>query len=140
MDAIGLLAAVMLRVCLVVGSGVVLMLLAGVSAVVALVGALAGVVVRASVSAAGLGGRDCCCMPVDVGDGFEPAAASDSPHGTAVGSIVCCLGGLLMPIDRSVPPGACGFLLPAAGSPPEVGAEYSSSLSDSYMVRCVMGG
>ena len=134
------------RVCLAVGvgsgvgSGVVLMLPAGVFVVVALVGALAGVVVRASVIAVGLGGRYCCSMLIDVGDGSELAATSDSPPGMAVGSVVCCLGGLLMPIDRSVPPGACGFLLPAAGSPPEVGAEYSSSLSDSYMVRCVMGG
>ena len=104
--------------------------------VVALVVALAGVGVGASMVAAGLAGVSCGPVLVGVDGGSGLAAVFDSPPGMAC----CCLGGSLMPIDRSVPAGACGFLLPASGSPPEVGAGFSSSLSDSYMVRCAMGG
>ena len=135
-------------------TGLVVLGAEGVSDVVALAVALAGVIVGDSVVTAGLAGVSCgpmlagvscgpmlagvSCGPMLVGvdGGSGLAVVSDSPPGM----VCCCLGGSLMPIDRSVSAGACGFLLPAAGSPPEVIAGFSSSLSDSYMVRCTMGG
>ena len=104
--------------------------------VVALVVALAGVGVGASMVAAGLAGVSCGPMLVGVGDGSKLAVVA----GTPLGVTCCCLGGSLMPIGRLVPADACEFLLSAVGSPPEVVAGFSSSLSDSYMVRCAMGG
>ncbi len=128
-----MLAAVMLRVCLAVGvgSGAVLMVLG-----VALAGwlrwfvALASVGVDASVVATGLAGISCGLMLVGVDDGSELAAAASSPPETGVGSVACCLWGLIMSVDGSVP----------VGSPPEMGMGSSSSLSDSYAFLCAMVG
>ena len=81
----------MLRVCLMAGSATVLVVLGveGVSDVVALAVALAGVGVGASVVAAGLAGVSCGPMLVGVGDGSGLAVVSDAPPGVTC----CCLGG-----------------------------------------------
>ena len=136
--AIGLLAAVMLRVCLRVGAGsgdsaalLGVFDVVDVSAVAALVVTLAGVVGDCGMAACcWLVG---CCGLVGAGDVSGLAAAAGSPPGLGAGSAACCLWGPLMQVDGSV-------FAAAAGSPPEVGAGSSSSLSDSYAAGWVVGG